>query len=46
MVDHAKCVGMALLRSTGRPRTTVVTLLVSQAAVGYPVAWFAKVNIW
>jgi MATE family multidrug resistance protein len=42
VVDHAKCVGMALLRSTGRPRTTVFTVLLSQAAVGYPVAWLAK----
>ena len=42
IVDHAKCAGMALLRSTGRPRTTVVTVLLSQAAVGYPLAWLAK----
>ncbi len=42
VADHAKCAGMALLRSTGRPRTTVATVLFSQAAVGYPAAWLAK----
>ncbi len=42
LVDHVKCVGMSLLRSTGRPRITVVAVLVSQTFVGYPLAWFGK----
>ena len=40
--DHLKCVGMALLRSTGRPAITLYAVLGGMVVVGYPLAFGLK----
>lgn len=40
--DSAKCVGMGLLRATGRPTMCLLGVFLSQCVVGYPLAFLLR----